>query len=412
MGYTLEEMRSTFGLQLIEEGLIPREALYEALRLQRARGGLLGTCLLALGKLRRGDLLQALARHLGRPPAPPSRVLYPDPGLASLWDAGLLRRLRALPYAVNGEGVEVAFADPRRLDALAALSPPFDGGIVRLRVAVEPDVDQGLLRLLGPAPTASAGPPRPPLARELLGEDPAARLPMPPRAAPARAQVASAPAPGASGGRFRDEAEIAFAQATGFDKERTAVFRLDALAEEERRQRAPGEALDDDALPSPPTAPRLAEAAEGLFEARNEGVLARRLVAFYGAYFPRVLLLARHGETLRGILGHGLELSGPEVAALRIPAAAFDRLFEGAPGYYGPPPGDARLEPLYQALGEPAVNVLLLPVTPQPPPAWLVYADHGPRIERYDDVHDLTTMGKEASIALNLLREADGASPG
>ncbi len=135
-------------------------------------------------------------------------------------------------------------------------------------------------------------------------------------------------------------------------------------------------------------------------------------MGFYGVYFPRVLLLARHGDTLRGILGHGLELSGPEVAALRVPVAAFGRLFDAAPAYYGPPPGEAGLEPLYQALGEPAVNVLVLTVEPQSPPGWLIYADHGPSLQRYDDVHDLTTMGKEASIALGLLREADGPSPG
>lgn len=399
-------MPETFGLQLIEEGIIPREALYEALRLQRAQGGLLGTCLLVLGRVRRGTLLQALARHLGVPPAPPSRVLHPDPGLATLYDPALLRRLRALPYATDGAGVDLAFADPRMRSAIESLAPPFPGGKVRLHVAVEPDVDQGLEALLGPAPAPAEGPPRPALDRELLSGDPGERLPMatPPGARPAPTRVEPRP--------FRDEAEVAFARATGFDQEATAIFRLDALAAEERRRRGPEEAGEADVLPSPPTAPRLAEAAEALFEARNEGVLARRLVAFYGTYFPRVLLFARHEETLKGVLGHGLELSGPEVAALRIPTRAFARLFEQAIGYYGAPPGDPDLEPLYDALGEPAVHVLALPIEAREPPAWLVYADHGASLQRYDDAHDLEMMAKEASIALNLLREPDAGAGG
>lgn len=460
-------MAETFGLLLVNEGLVTREALYDALRLQRSDGGLLGTCLLSLGHLRRGPLLQALAKHLGIPPAPPSRVIHPDPALAFLFDADELRRLRAVPYRRDGMGVELAFADPRQLEALEALRSPHVGERIELRVAVEPDVDAGLETLLGPPPLPGDGrAPRGPLDTELLGEDPASRLPMsaPPRPRPPRVVTeaepegalflgtperstvverrpavlepsgppptpAPRPAPAASGvpepapsdapaptpvsgeapERFRDEAEVDFARATGFDRERTAIFSLDDLAAEERRRRAaaPAPSAEDDAVPAPPEAPRLAEAAESLFEARNEGVLARSLVGFYSSHFPRVLLLARHGDVLRGVLGHGLGLSGPEVAALRIPASAFSRLFEQGLGYYGPAPGGRDLEPLYDALGEAAAMVLLVPIETREPPTWVVYADHGDRVERFDDVHDLEMMAKEAAIALNLLRSKE-----
>ncbi|RMG15810.1 MAG: hypothetical protein D6729_11985, partial [Deltaproteobacteria bacterium] len=215
------------------------------------------------------------------------------------------------------------------------------------------------------------------------------------------------------GPRLDNAAEVEVARALGFDRARTAVFRLDPIAEQERLRSGiearrglseHWEGEEGELIPAPPGAPRLAEAAERLFEARNEGILAREVVRYYAAFFPRVLLLARHGESLRGILGHGLGLSGPEVAALRVPASGVDGLFERGLGYYGPPPGGRELEPLYEALREVAVTALLLPIETRQPPAWLVYADHGPYLTRYAEVHDLEMMAKEVAIALDLLR--------
>ncbi len=133
--------------------------------------------------------------------------------------------------------------------------------------------------------------------------------------------------------------------------------------------------------------------------------MARQLVKFYSTYFPRVIVLTRHGEVLRGLLSRGLELSGPQVAQLRFPLGPFKRLFEEGGGYYGPPPGGQELEPFYQALGETAVHALVVPIPTVVDPPWLLFADHGSALERYDDVHELEMMAKEAAVALDLLRD-------
>jgi hypothetical protein len=445
----------TFGLYLVQRGVVTREALYEALRLQRSSGGLLGSCLLELGVVRRGHLLQALAGHLKRPPAPPSRVIRPDPALAALYDAALLRRLRAVPYAYGRQCIHVAFADPRFLPALEALRGPQPDDGILLRLAVEPDVAAGLDSLYGPAPEEAGGarqpvhrPPRVISVTEDSGADlsslglggtpaktpgpkrpvaaPAGARPVPAPAhvgAPLRAQPAAAapvPAPASAeapkspapaGPAFENEDEVAFARATGFDKEQTAIFRLDDLAARDAKDEPPvavaqpsaGEEGSDELLP-PAGAPRLSQAVEQLFESPNEGVLARRLVAYFAAYFPRVLLLARHGETLRGILAKGLDLSGPQVVGIRVPAAPFARLFADGVGYYGPPPGGQELEPLYEALRSIGVNAFVLPIETRQEAPWMLYADHGDLLGRYGDVHDLELMAKEAATALDMLR--------
>ncbi|MDF1563472.1 MAG: hypothetical protein P1V51_10520 [Deltaproteobacteria bacterium] len=495
-------MAETFGLLLVREGLIDREALYEALRLQKEEGGLLGTCLLTMGHLKRGQLLQALARHLSIPPAPPSRVIRPDPDLQYRFDAAPLLRLRAVPYARGARGeIQLAFADPRSLPALEELRTDARGEEILLRVATEPDIEAGLAALgidrgaqagLPPGDEAASPQPEPPAedaapgvapepaerfvvqsevdfaqatgfdqaktavfrldevaaaAREMKAEKAAAApaagpppdarfteivdeeepagsvevLPDPPRRAPPPAMELPAASPmelpaaspmaleaseawaaaSAADPVFRDEAEVAFSQATGFDREATAVFRLDSLASSAR----PEQQSAEEGLPAPPDAPRIAEAAEKLFEATNEGGVARQLVKFYSKYFPRVIVLTRHGDVLRGLLSRGVEISGPQVAQLRFPLGPFARLFEEDGGYYGPPPGGQELEPLYQALGETAVHALVVPIPTAVEPPWLLFADHGSSLERYDDVHELEMMAKEAAVALDLLRE-------
>lgn len=439
-------MAETFGLQLVNEGIIDREALYDALRLQRERGGLLGTCLLALGHLKRGALLQSLARHLDSPPAPPSLLLNPDQSVASLFEAAVMRRLGAAPYTRDERGVYLAFADPRTLASVKELALP-RGESILLRVATEPDVAVALDRLYGPASEdPGEGDTRERFmdhdevefakatgfdqektamirldsiiekekmraARERVRKEVAASKPDP--TAPVAAGWAMESPPGDAPSpvepappkeSFGNEAEIEFARATGMDREATAIFRLDDIAEL-RAARDAELARQGGELPAPATAPRLAEAAEALFEAKNEGVIARQVVKFFAGYFPRVMLLARHGETMRGVLSHGTGLSGPEVAALRVPAVGFTRLFEDSVGYYGPAPGGSELEPLYEALGEPPVQAFIVPIETVGAPSWLIYADHGTGLEHFDEVHELEIMAKEVSIALNMLRE-------
>ena len=55
----------TLGLILVRRGVITRPELYDALRLQRSTGQLLGTCLIELGYLEDERLLEFLAEQLG-----------------------------------------------------------------------------------------------------------------------------------------------------------------------------------------------------------------------------------------------------------------------------------------------------------------------------------------------------------
>lgn len=410
----------TFGLFLVESGVLTRKLLFDALRLQRESGCLLGSCLLELGYIKRGQLLQSLSSFLGVPPAPPSMVLNPDHAVAGLFDRALLHRLRAVPYELVRENVFVAFADPRFLEAVRKLESRERGERIVPRIAVEPDVEAALQTLFGAGQALETepedvGPDRVPLVIAAAGRsidigalsrkdaERSSERAITERSTPPleqeSPQAGSTPSIG-------NEDEVAFARDTGFDRQRTAIFRLDDLAAEHAAKREVVEAEGkpsnaEEGLSIPERASDFAEVVDEIHEAPDEAAIAKLVVDYFAEFFPRVILLSRRDDVLEAIHTAGLDESSE---SLRAPAESFSRLFEEGIGYYGPPPGGKELEPLYEALGAVAVNALLLPIDCWCEPAWMIYADHGEDLRMYDDVHELEMMAREVALALGVRR--------
>ncbi|RMH52175.1 MAG: glycosyltransferase, partial [Zetaproteobacteria bacterium] len=109
--------RGKIGELLVRKGLLTREQLDEALKLQRRWGTRIGDVLLAKGWVRPFDLYQVMAEHLGRP----FINLMDEPVDDTLWDPGLLdcyAEYQFIPWRRQGDRVILAVSDPEPANLL------------------------------------------------------------------------------------------------------------------------------------------------------------------------------------------------------------------------------------------------------------------------------------------------------
>jgi Type II secretion system (T2SS), protein E, N-terminal domain len=105
------------GQLLVARGWITVQQLTRALKNQNVAGGRLGTCLLEMDALSEELLLKGLSEQLGVPAAGADELRgVPDEVLA-LVPEKLARRLRAVPFRVEGGRLDLALMDPRNLSA-------------------------------------------------------------------------------------------------------------------------------------------------------------------------------------------------------------------------------------------------------------------------------------------------------
>lgn len=112
-------MADRIGDLLLEEGLVSRESLKEALERQKAEGGRLGYHLVRLGSVSEEDLVQILSEQYGMP-AIDLRSLYPhvDRDLLQLIPSPLASRYQVFPVHKSGNHLTLAMADPTNVVAL------------------------------------------------------------------------------------------------------------------------------------------------------------------------------------------------------------------------------------------------------------------------------------------------------
>jgi hypothetical protein len=433
----------------VKAGAVSPAQLDAALSLQRERGGQLETCLFALGSVRRGELLQLLAREHRIPPAPPSRVLRPNLGLAGSADAQLLVDLKAIPFGREGETLLVAFGDPTLVGRAKEVP-----GAVRAFLALEADVDAGLSVLfpgmrsplladpvlltnvtrrpdtgeppefrvkLAPHPgDDEPPPPEPSLADEVAEAASSVQVTLNDRAP--EPSLAIEEPPGAAEEEYdpgppdayesQVQADVDFSRATGFDREPTAVMALADLARREGRPTTgvfelgvTPPILEGKTFHPPPGAPTAARAALKLYDAVNEGDLAIKALDFFGAWFSRILLLEARRHELAGLLGRRVDGSVADVAALRLPGE-----FAPPAGQvrYGAPPTDETLDPLHRVLGSTPQVALWLRVPVRVGEEWVVYADHFDVDASYEKTDDFVRYATELARALMMMRSRGG----
>src|SRR3954452_1999063 len=125
------------GQLLVARGWITVQQLTRALKNQNVAGGRLGTCLLEMDALSEELLLKGLSEQHGVPAAGPDDLRgVPDEVLELIPDK-LARRLRCVPFRVEGSRLDLAVTDPRNLSAQDEIA--FASG-KRVKVFVAPEI--------------------------------------------------------------------------------------------------------------------------------------------------------------------------------------------------------------------------------------------------------------------------------
>ena len=117
---TPRERDRRLGEVLVETGLVGRDAIAEALRVQERTGGRIGEVLLHAGLISEEDLAASLAAQLRIPLADVS-ALKPEPSAVALLPEPLIRRLRVVPLAIHEHVLYLAAADPLEDRDVAAI---------------------------------------------------------------------------------------------------------------------------------------------------------------------------------------------------------------------------------------------------------------------------------------------------
>ncbi len=146
-GASVRNPQQQLGDLLLEQGLIDRAQLDEALEQQRLEGGNLGRILVERGVITEHALVAALAKRLGMDFADLSQQMV-DPSVVTMIPEALARRHRAVPIGVSDDGdLVVAMSDPSNIVALDDLRTVTDRSLKPV-VATRSDVEDTIDRYL------------------------------------------------------------------------------------------------------------------------------------------------------------------------------------------------------------------------------------------------------------------------
>ena len=125
------------GQLLVARGWITVQQLTRALKNQNVAGGRLGTCLLEMDALSEELLLKGLSEQHGVPAAALDDLRGIPEEVLELIPDKLARRLRSVPFRVEGSRLDLAVTDPRNLSAQDEIA--FASG-KRVKVFVAPEI--------------------------------------------------------------------------------------------------------------------------------------------------------------------------------------------------------------------------------------------------------------------------------
>jgi hypothetical protein len=109
------------GELLVEANVLTEQQLEHALRLQRQRGGRLGTHLVELGFVSESTLARTLAKQLHLPATSAAAIEKVPPEVLRLLTADLAAHYRAVPVRIEGTHLWMAMSDPTDRRCIAEL---------------------------------------------------------------------------------------------------------------------------------------------------------------------------------------------------------------------------------------------------------------------------------------------------
>lgn len=377
------------GELLLEEKVITRDQLEEALETQVIHGGRLGTNLVELGFLKEVDLARVLGRQHNLPFA--SGEMVPDPTALAVASRQFYDDADVLPMRVDATRLTVAVLGPRQVEALDALA--FKAGKRVVAVVIPEFRMSQLLRL-----HCKAFRPLRPIDMNTLR--------------PSKKKDEKVPSPGEVTELINEE-DFARIYANAVQG---------AAAEEEIIE---GAVLDEaPAMPeigvasSETQAPPLTflEAQKQLQVSTDREDIARTVLQFARSKFRRALILNVQGELVTGWRGLGQGVSGKAVrrigVTLREPNT-FKLVRDLKSHFIGPMKRTPGMAVFYKMLGGGyPQTAVILPLLVREKLVHLLYVDHGPDQLTPPDVGELLILSQSVTRSYEaLIRERKATNP-
>ena len=105
------------GELLLEKGVLKKDQLEKALKIQKQKGGLIGTILIGLGYVTEEQIAQAITVQYGFPYLPLSSYEI-DPNLVGIVPENVARQYCLIPIDKIGNTLTIAMANPLNLQAV------------------------------------------------------------------------------------------------------------------------------------------------------------------------------------------------------------------------------------------------------------------------------------------------------
>ncbi len=132
----IQEKHKSLGVALVENGVITKEQLDEALKKQKRTNRLLGNILLELGYVTREDICKILAKQHNLEYVD-IKTVKPEPAALESIPESLARRYQVLPLYMEGDKVSVLIATPQNVQKTKDLSVLTGKRIYPMLAAIE-----------------------------------------------------------------------------------------------------------------------------------------------------------------------------------------------------------------------------------------------------------------------------------
>jgi type IV pilus assembly protein PilB len=107
-------MAQKLGNFLVREGIITAEQLENALREQKANGGMLGSNLVKMGFIEEAELMEFLSKQFGVPSTDPSK-LDVDSDVIEMIPANIVQKYKIVPISLEGQTLTISMVDPSNI---------------------------------------------------------------------------------------------------------------------------------------------------------------------------------------------------------------------------------------------------------------------------------------------------------
>ncbi len=414
-------MRKKLGSMLLEEGLIDKAQLEDALRIQREMGGKLGSILIQLGYLDAETLGRVLKEQLNVETVDPREIENIEYSVINSVPRDIVEEYHVLPVESDDREIKIATIDPQNTQILSELSFFLDKAVIPLIIPegllynalkkyynIEVEPEEEVVEEFVTVPTAGTV--------RTTSETPAAEREE--RKSP-NIEVVEEVAPPPSEPVYEEAEEVEEIQPPAGENEfiEEAPPPVEKSSEEiippveQIEKEAPSREEISSVIEewTPPGEEVVTE--EDLIASQNMDELVYSLVKLFSRMSERAIIFKVQKDVAFGWVGKGEGVLPEMVDVLMVPLCTpsiFKTASDTGETFFGPPPmEDLIVEKFMRALGSstnPPRNLLITPVRVTGKTVLIFYLDNGPG-KGIEDLKIIPEVSRISGIATSVIQK-------